>query len=56
MLKKQSFWKLEPHLMTFFSKWRGKKGGWDSYPSDLHCKCNAIPGDLPSKFTMSENT
>ncbi len=34
----------------------GGKGGWDSYPSHLHCKCNAIPGELPSKFAMSEKT
>ncbi len=24
------------------------------YPSALYCKCNAVPGERPSKFTTPE--
>ncbi len=37
---------LSSFIMTFVSQ--------DSYPSASHHKCNAISGELPSKFTMSE--
>ncbi len=28
----------------------------DSYRSTPHCKCNIVPGELPSKFTITEKS